>query len=148
MSTTTTTEWRELALQLANVASELVTVARAVANAGDDNDALVWALGNNAAEVAKVVDRIREASNTPATTFDAWRDNLPAMSEHIATPKRTAEVVQWLVAVCGWDGVADAMANHAGHLREGCPELLLKCGGRDALLSVLRLANHLAEATT
>jgi hypothetical protein len=149
MNTTTTTEWRELALELANVASELVTVARAGASdPGDPGEWFRGLLNNHANDVAAIVDRIREANDTPAATFDAWRDNLPAMSEHMTTPERTVEVVQWLVAVCGWDGVAAAMANHAGDLLDGSPEMLLQSGGRDALLSVLRLANHLAEATT
>jgi hypothetical protein len=138
-----------LALELANVSAELVTVARAVASGPGEPDE--WGRGflnNHANDVAALVERVREANDTPATVFDEWRNNLPAMSAHITTPERTAEVVRWLVAVCGWDGVADAMANHAGDLLEGCPELLLECGGRDALLSVLRLAQHLTEATT
>jgi hypothetical protein len=52
-----TDEWRELAEELANVASELVTVARAVA--GDTTDD--WArhiLTNHADGVAEVVERM------------------------------------------------------------------------------------------
>lgn len=149
MSTSTTTDWRELALELANVSAELVTVARAGASEpGDPGEWFRGLLNNHANDVAALVDRVREANDTPATVFGEWRENLPGMSQHMTTPERTAEVVHWLVAVCGWDGVAEAMANHAGDLLEGSPELLLECGGRDALLSVLRLANHLAEATT
>lgn len=149
MSTTTTTDWRVLAVELAEVAAELVTVANGVEDAAAVPPIDAWLVGmmkNNAAEVLRVVDRIREANATPAEPFDVLRDNLPAMSQHMTTPERTAEVVQWLVAACGWDGVADAMANHAAGLLKDSPELLVECGGREALLSVLRLANQLAEA--
>ena len=53
----TTTDWRDLACELANVSAELVTVARAVA---DDRpgDFIHGALGNNAEGVNAVVDKV------------------------------------------------------------------------------------------
>jgi len=80
------------------------------------------------------------------TSFSEWEHNLPNVSHHMTTPERTAVVVEWLVAVCGWDGVASAMDAHAAKLRNDCPELLSQWGGREALPSLLRVAQHLLEA--
>lgn len=136
-----------LALELANVSAELVTVARAVASEpGEPGEWGRGLLNNHANEVARLVERVLEANATPADPFGTWLDNLPAMSQHMTTPERTAGVVEWLVAVCGWDGVAAAMEKRAAVLNEEAPEILRKWGGRDALLSVLRLAQHLTEA--
>jgi hypothetical protein len=81
-------------------------------------------------------------------TFAAWRARLPEMSKHMTTPENTAAVVEWLVAVCGWDGVASAMADQAGREVAEHPEMVVKWGGCEALPAVLRLAQHLVEATT
>ncbi len=60
---TTTTDWRELALDLANVASELATVAQAVASDSWRVDPLVRGmLNNNAQGVVEIVERVREAA--------------------------------------------------------------------------------------
>lgn len=60
------TKWRgmsALALELANVSAELVTVARAVASEpGEPGEWGRGLLNNHANEVARLVDRVREAT--------------------------------------------------------------------------------------
>lgn len=59
----TTTDWREYALELANVAAELVTVAESVSTGGWDIPPLVRGMLNtNAAVVAEVLERVREVA--------------------------------------------------------------------------------------
>lgn len=63
MTTATQADWRELALELANVAAELVTVAQAAAGERCRVDPLVRGmLHNNAASVSEMVERVREAN--------------------------------------------------------------------------------------
>lgn len=78
--------------------------------------------------------------------FTEWRGNLPYMSKHMTAPERTVAVVEWLVAVCGWDGVAEALETHAAQVCTGAPELVRECGANNAVPSLLRLATHLVEA--
>jgi hypothetical protein len=60
---TTKTDWRELALDLANVAAELATVARSAALDSWHVAPLVRGmLNNNAAGVMEAVERVREAA--------------------------------------------------------------------------------------
>lgn len=64
MTKNTTTDWRELALELANVASELVTVARAAADdSGWRVDPLVRGMLRNGCEsVDEMVARVGRAA--------------------------------------------------------------------------------------
>jgi len=59
---TTTTDWRELALDLANVASELATVANVAADGAGGDPWVCGMLRNNAAGVVEIVERVREAA--------------------------------------------------------------------------------------
>ena len=57
------TNWRELALELANVSAELVTVTEAAAGGGWNVDPLVRGmLTSNATGVSEVVARVLEAA--------------------------------------------------------------------------------------
>lgn len=61
MSTTTTTDWRTLALELADVAAELVTVSRAVSSGWRVDPLVCGMLNNNALAVAELVERVNGA---------------------------------------------------------------------------------------
>lgn len=56
-----TTEWRQLALDLANVAAELVTVARAAGDGWRMDPLVRGMLNNNANGVSEIVDRVLAA---------------------------------------------------------------------------------------
>ena len=58
---TDTADWRDIACELANVAAEMVTVARVVADARP-NDFTHALLGNAAAGVERVVERVELAA--------------------------------------------------------------------------------------
>jgi hypothetical protein len=58
----TKTDWRELALELANVASELVTVANAAGDGWRVDPLVRGMLHNNCEAVDELVSRVRRAA--------------------------------------------------------------------------------------
>jgi hypothetical protein len=61
-TTTTTTDWRALAVELADVAAELVTVSRAVSSGWRVDPLVCGMLNNNALAVGELVERVNAAA--------------------------------------------------------------------------------------